>query len=635
MGAIGAWLVCTVVWAGEALPEFAYQNLTVRFVRSGGTPVAGASVYGFCREYNLIWPRNDEDFSERSSPLWQQSFVAKTEKDGTAAVKVPPGQWGFFAVGRTDNGAVIAGWTEFKRRNANEKIQIEAPVIRRWSFSRAHAGSLKPTTVLLKPESFPIWMPVQLDSKSDPGQMELGAGSFRMWVTKGATTLSPGFVLDCGALSEKTPDGMISVAPQAATFICKGGHGSARLHWSRRQCFGLEGDVAVADGAKVLVSPGPTLVGYQRPLADAVTGVFGAELYSLQNGQIISLDLGSPLAEAIDQALPDSNDKHGAGQILACLYLADANGHLLGEMRDPANKTISFEATVTVAGQHLTATHLAKNSSSLNETIFAADLGSMRIDPSLASQAVWEIAAPAGVLQNSRLTETPAVPVSSATFRTEVQQIVVPHTKNLLAQAELEASAMEQISGRRRHRMPTLLNFKPQGGASAGHNGLQINIGSGVLFTDDLIDSHTFAHELGHGFDFYHGGLHESVVELTRTTSGQLNNQAWQISQQAGKWFFFDRMNGKHGKEHWYHNTGLYLFFYAQAGPDFLHFMSLNEHAILTKLEKENYTTDEATTALCNIAMKRDVSEICRYYGLKAEPDRVTRATAAARGLMR
>ena len=104
---------------------------------------------------------------------------------------------------------------------------------------------------------------------------------------------------------------------------------------------------------------------------------------------------------------------------------------------------------------------------------------------------------------------------------------------------------------------------------------------------------------------------------------------------EAGKWFFFDRMNGSNHKEHWYHNTGLYLYFYAQEGAPFVHFMCVNEHAILTALEKQNYTTDEVTTALCNIAMKRDVSDICTRYGLKAEPDRVARATVAARLLMR
>jgi hypothetical protein len=442
-------------------------------------------------------------------------------------------------------------------------------------------------------------------------------------------------VLDCGTLSDKTADGAINVASPAATIVCRGGHGSARLHWSRRQKFGLEGSVAVADGARVLISPAPIMIGYERPLAEGVTGVFGAELYPLQNAQTIALEFDSPLAAAIDQVVPDSSDKHGVGQILACLYLADSNGHLLGQMRDSAGKTIPFEATVDVGGRKLTATHLEATSSALNETIFAADLGSLKPDANAARQAVWEISVPRGVLRTTRLTESPSVPVSSATFKTEVPQIAVPHTKNVLAQAELEAAAMEQISGRKRRRTPTFLNFKPQGGASAVHNGLNINIGSGMLFADELIDSHTFAHELGHGYDFYHGGLHETVVELTRTTSGHLDGEAWQISQQAGKWFFFDRMNGLNHKERWYHNTGLYLYLFAQEGPGFVHFMCVNEHAILTALEKQNYTTDEVTTALCNIAMRRDVSEICRRYGLNAEPDRVTKAMAAARVLMR
>src|SRR5262245_29770069 len=101
LAALGVWIVSAgVATAGEVLPEFAYQEFTIRFVHADGTPVAGASVYGFCREFNLIWPRNDE-FPEKMSPLWRPSFVATTDKHGSAAVKVPAGRWGFFAAGRT------------------------------------------------------------------------------------------------------------------------------------------------------------------------------------------------------------------------------------------------------------------------------------------------------------------------------------------------------------------------------------------------------------------------------------------------------------------------------------------------------------------------------------------------------
>src|SRR5690242_12255436 len=125
---IGILMLLTAAHARETLPQFAYRGFTVRFVGADGKPVAGASLYGFCREYNLIWPRTDEDFSERTSPLWQSSFLAKTDKDGTAVVKAPPGKWGFFAAGRSEDGTLVAGWTDFRDRDAKATVQIESSV---------------------------------------------------------------------------------------------------------------------------------------------------------------------------------------------------------------------------------------------------------------------------------------------------------------------------------------------------------------------------------------------------------------------------------------------------------------------------------------------------------------------------
>src|SRR6266487_5050577 len=78
----------------SALAEFAYRELSVRLTDAEGKPVGGASIYGFCRELNLIWPRRDEDVSERNSVIWQESFLDKTGADGRAKVIVPPGKWG-------------------------------------------------------------------------------------------------------------------------------------------------------------------------------------------------------------------------------------------------------------------------------------------------------------------------------------------------------------------------------------------------------------------------------------------------------------------------------------------------------------------------------------------------------------
>ena len=66
------------------------------------------------------------------------------------------------------------------------------------------------------------------------------------------------------------------------------------------------------------------------------------------------------------------------------------------------------------------------------------------------------------------------------------------------------ADGFAQASGRVRRHTPTTIILKPESGASAGHNGDHINIGSALLFADALFENHTFSHELGHNFEFTH-----------------------------------------------------------------------------------------------------------------------------------
>jgi hypothetical protein len=54
----------------------------------------------------------------------------------------------------------------------------------------------------------------------------------------------------------------------------------------------------------------------------------------------------------------------------------------------------------------------------------------------------------------------------------------------------------------------------------------------------------------------------------------------------------------------------------------------------MKKLEAKNFTEDEIETAVCSLALGRDVGPICRQYGLVADPARVEQALAAARELI-
>jgi hypothetical protein len=190
------------------------------------------------------------------------------------------------------------------------------------------------------------------------------------------------------------------------------------------------------------------------------------------------------------------------------------------------------------------------------------------------------------------------------------------------------AKTMEQVSGRRRRYEDTSVEIDPSyGGAVSTHDGKSTKIGSKLFYSDQPMVAHTFVHETAHNFDFFHGGMMETVVEVCRCAGGD------QISQQPAKWLFLDFMNGVPRQKQGYPNVGLYLYCYAQHGPAFLRFATLNEPVLLKKLTAEDYSVDEVTCAVCSLAMGRDMSDICRKWGLAISPDRIARALREARSL--
>ena len=117
----------------------------------------------------------------------------------------------------------------------------------------------------------------------------------------------------------------------------------------------------------------------------------------------------------------------------------------------------------------------------------------------------------------------------------------------------------------------------------------------------------------------------ELVVEMARCTGTD------QISQQAAKWMFIDRMNGLQQKEVFYQNTGLYLYCSARGGAAFRQFVLSNEQIARKNLSQQGFSNDEITVALLNLAFRQDMTPICLAYGLSATPTRIEPAIRAAR----
>jgi len=634
-------LGCQSMFALGALPEFAYRDVILKVVQADGKPVPGASVYGFCHELNLVWrPDRDHELEGRNNLLWDKSYLGKTDLNGSIKATVPPGKWGFFAAGQAagDRGRIVAVWTDFRERSAGEVIPLTPTVTKHWVLRSADAASLEPKRIFLVPEDFPIWIPASLARPKEPLQIEMTAGQVRMWAVGDATADHPGFALGWGTLNDEIADGGILAAGKAAVLECKGGKGQASLSWFRWQNVGLEGSVSLCDDAKVLLAPGMFTLSYRRPVAAGLSGNFVGQCYNLREGQPILLNMETPIESGLDQARSKPN-RNGNYKIIGQLYLADGNGHVLSDLFDASNNPVYLDATVILNQQRFPAhpdAHEAQAPGTDDEDEpmlgnarkmkFMAEVGAI----SSGDDAVWDFTAPPGVLPQSRLTKSALVTVGSATFRMDVPPVLRPQAQNILAQAEMLAAVMQQVSDRHRKVTPTVITIDAQKiGAVSAHNGSHSTLPSGLLFDDLPIVNHTFVHELGHNFDFRHGGLQETVVEESRCGGGE------QISAQPSKWMFMDRMNGIVREEtpYKYPNVGLYLYCYSQGGLNFLHFMSVNEYAVINKLSKQGYAKDEVTTALLGLALGRDMTRICSSYGLGITPERVADATRAARDL--
>jgi hypothetical protein len=323
----------------------------------------------------------------------------------------------------------------------------------------------------------------------------------------------------------------------------------------------------------------------------------------------------------------------------------------MNDLFDSYRRPVSFGASVTLNGRHFLAKQGYNKAAMLrgqmlkefdggeddqgeDESGFSSDFAQTRFEANIGTVisdagVVWNFTAPPGILEQPTLTKGALAVMTSPTFKVEVPQVLQPVAKNLLAQAETLAQTMDKVSGRTRRRGPTVIEANPTSQAVSGHDGRSLGIGAGIFYKDQPTIEHTFVHELGHNFDFHHGGMMESVVEICRCTGGE------QISQQPAKWLFLDLMNGIARKKTGYPNIGLYLYCYAQRGPDFLHFVSVNEPVILQKLRQQDYTVDEVTDTILTLAMGRDMTPICRNWGLAVTPERLAQALPIARELCR
>ena len=215
---------------------------------------------------------------------------------------------------------------------------------KRWDLRLPDGSALVSKGVFVKPTEFPIWIAVPFLFATNSLRMAVSGGDFQLWATGDATRCQPGFVLSLGTLSNKTPNGQLPAAEKTSIIECRGGKGRAFLKWFRADGFGLDGEVALSDSAKVLMSPGVCTLGYRRPVGSTMTGEFVGQSYTLKAGEQTTLDFDAALTAGVGHHLWRTGKKADAPGLHARLYLVDGNGHFLGRLADASGQPVKIGA---------------------------------------------------------------------------------------------------------------------------------------------------------------------------------------------------------------------------------------------------------------------------------------------------
>jgi len=600
--------------AAETLDEFAYRKIRVEFVDKESRPVSGASVYGYCRDMHLLWPRiNDNQYSQP----WQESYLGNTDEAGILAGQVPSGRWAFVACGLSAKNHVVAGWTDFEPLPPDGQVRIQPKVIRSWSFrvtstGQSGDGLVQHKRLFLRPIHLPIFIPVLVPPR-DVIKFELpSSASFELWGQSADRFRTPAFVLNWGQMDSETSDGERKLPGQVSILNFEGRRGRASLSWSRPWDHSLTGTVPIIIPSKMLLSPGAYCLGYRWPIGRTIAD-FVARRYDLRDGDEKTLRFDRKLKAGLS-VQKESN------RVLARLFVVDENGHLLRGVSSADDKPLQFDGSVSTE----TGRYKARQTSPGGLLFEVADSND-------ADKGQWRFAIPLYPIHSQKFRAEEGKIIHSRHFRINIPIVLENVAANHLAQLDELEDRMRAVSGRkkRRHAETQMKVYVYRRGASATHDGAYIRIGSKIFFRDLPAMTHDFIHELGHNFSLTHGGLLETIVEASRFTGQEI------LSGQASKWLFIDRMNGIKKREGWYPHTGFYLYCYSQGGPRFLRFMAANEINTRTTLGKQGFSKTETIAALAAIALQRDLSKISCVYGMCKSPERYAQAVQAVQKIVK
>jgi len=614
------WLLVFVTASGYAEPvmfdDVGYVNVTVSVGDPDGNAFPGASVYGYCGQYGLMWPRFAHD--QYNSP-WESPPRAVSAEDGFVHAQVPKGRWSFVAVG----SLAAAETTPFtlvcaarERAHVKQDMTVTLSPTRAQEIAPTHTdmGDVELTDVFCEHPASGVWLSIPLENEPTPPWRFAYGPRLRTMLALRARDGSACYVTAL-ALPATGP-AVVKAFRRSSLARIALVRGSAsvkpvRLRWAK-DIPGFKGSLEIQDAEAVYLYPGEYLLSYDCELDDGTVLTFGPGLFSLKAGETLDFVFGDGYRAGMQE------QRTASEKFIGMLMVVDAQGLFSWRWTGSDGKRLSMKGELVISsGESLPVECKYDKRHYWNHFQVPKDRVPQAAE---AKSREWRLDTPLKALIGDRFQGSARTRLETPYFHIDAIEPAAVAVQHFLTQADRRAQAVQEVCGHAKKRN-TLLRLEPQLAASATHNGSRLSLSIHRLQFASPTQNHAFVHELTHNFGYRHGPLMELIVELARDNGGP------QLTAQLAKWIFFDRMNGRKTPEtvrgRWRDSgrdapLGLYFYLYNQnksRGRAFIVFLSKHTRHTLIQAGKRGIPARTARVALTSAAMRRDLRALWEAYG--------------------
>ena len=613
---LSAFAVICVTVAGGSTDDVAYVKVTVSVADPEGNAFPGASVYGYCGQHGLMWPRFTHD--QYNAP-WALPPRVVSPEDGVVRAEVPKGPWAFVAVGslaaaETTPFALVCAARDLAYVKQDRTVALLPTRAQEIAPKYTDMGDVVLTDALCEHPASGVWLSIPLgDEPAPPWRFAYGP-RLRMMLALRARDGSACYVTAL-ALPATGPAVVKTFKRSSLARVALVRRSASvkpvRLTWAK-DIPGFEGSLDIQDAEAVYLYPGEYLLSYDCELDDGTVLTFGPGLFSLTAGETRDFVFGDGYRAGMQE------QRTASGKFIGMLMVVDAQGLISWRWTDKDGKHLSMKGVLAISpGEPIPVECKYDKKHYWNHFQVPIDKVPQVAE---AKTREWRLDTPLKALIGDRFQGSARTRLETPYFHIDAIKPAAVAVQHFLQQADRRAQIIEEICTHAKKRN-TLLRLEPQLPARATYNGSRLTLPNYGLQLPLPTQDHPFVHELTHNFAYRHGPLMELIVELSRDNGGP------QITAQLAKWLFFDRLNGRKTPEtitkRWRDSgrdapLGLYYCLYNHrkgGGRSFIVFLSKHTIHTLIQAGKRGIPARTARVALTSAAMRRDLRALWEAYG--------------------